>query len=63
MPGSHQREAPPWKSWTREQWQEYRDRQAAACERPGWEKWAEMTGRTLVKMADYHLKQLEDSAP
>lgn len=61
MPGD--RPAPPWASWTREQWQTYRDQQAAACEREGWEKWAEVTGRNLVKMADYYLAKLDAQVP
>lgn len=56
------REAPPWKSWTREQWQAYRDRHVAACARPGWEAWAENVGHRIVAMCDYYLNELEDSA-
>jgi hypothetical protein len=57
------RPPPPWASWSREQWQAYRDQQAASCERPGWEGWAEQTGRQLVRMADFYLARLDAEVP
>ena len=42
--------------WSIEQWQEYRDRHAAACER--WPEWANNVGRACVAMADARLARL-----
>lgn len=48
---SYTRPQAPCDDWTAAEWLEYRDRQAAACERFG-EPWASNVGRALVHMAE-----------
>lgn len=56
---SVQREPPPWKSWTAEQWQTHRDIAAAHLAKdPGW-----IVGPAVVAQADHHLARLAAEVP
>lgn len=57
---SYERPPAPYEAWSIEQWQEYRDRHAEACER--WPAWANNVGRACVAMADARLARLRERA-